>query len=441
MVRTATAARSQEALGDLYIRVRRCTEELCAPLKTEDFVVQTLPDVSPTKWHLAHTSWFFETFVLKRAVSSYPPFHQSYGYLFNSYYHAAGGRHPQAQRGLLSRPTVEEVFEYRRHVDRWMTQWLEQSSQCISNEIGFAVELGLNHEEQHQELLLTDIKHVLGSNPLEPVYRRTFQSQASPESRLRWISFDEGVMKCGHAGDGFAFDNEAPRHAVYLEAFELANRPVSCGEYVQFINDGGYRRPELWLSDGWDTCQREGWRAPLYWKQAGNDWALMTLSGRRKVDPREPVCHVSYYEADAFARWAGARLPREEEWELAATGQGVRGNFLESGRFHPAPGAAFTGSKPQQLFGDVWEWTSSPYLAYPGYTPFAGAFGEYNGKFMSNRMVLRGGSCVTPIRHIRPTYRNFFPPAARWQFSGLRLARSRNPPLLRPLERDNEVDP
>jgi ergothioneine biosynthesis protein EgtB len=374
---------------------------------------------------LAHTSWFFETFVLQRAVLGYRPFHQSYSYLFNSYYHAAGERHPQGQRGLLSRPTVEEVFEYRRHVDHGMLRLLEGGSDKVLSEIRFAVELGLNHEEQHQELLLTDIKHVLGSNALDPVYRAQLPSRPATAAKLSWIAFDGGLVEIGHRGDSFAFDNELPRHRVYLEAFELANRPATCGEYQEFIEDGGYRRPELWLSDGWDTCQREGWQAPLYWKQTEDGWTLITLSGRRRVDPLEPVCHVSYYEADAFARWAGARLAREEEWELAVQAQMIHGNFAESGRFHPAPAAASITGQPQQMFGDVWEWTSSPYLPYPGYAPFTGAFGEYNGKFMSNRMVLRGGSCATPAHHIRATYRNFFPPNARWQFSGIRLARLR----------------
>lgn len=428
MAQAAGAPKIDQRIRDLYGRIRKFTEHLCAPLKTEDFVVQTMPDVSPTKWHLAHTSWFFETFLLKHAMPGYRRFEEQYSYLFNSYYHAAGEQHPQAQRGLLSRPTVDEIFEYRHHVDRWMIRLLEESSEAKLNEIGFAVELGLNHEEQHQELLLTDIKHVLGTNPLDPAYRPTIQSQPAAEAQLGWVGFEGGVVECGYGGDGFAFDNELPRHRVHLEPFDLANRPVSCGEYLEFIDDGGYEQPELWLSDGWDARQRHGWRAPLYWKRTENDWTLMTLSGRRRLDPEEPVCHVSYYEADAFARWAGARLPREEEWELAAEGQVIRGNFVESGRLHPAAVQSPAADGPRQMFGDTWEWTMSPYLPYPGYVPFRGGFGEYNGKFMSNRMVLRGGSCVTSIRHIRPSYRNFFPLDARWQFSGIRLARSRKGP-------------
>src|SRR5216684_764879 len=423
MTQAAAAARTDERIRDLYSRVRKFTEDLCAPLKTEDFVIQTMPDVSPTKWHLAHTSWFFETFVLKQAVPHYRSFEEQYGYLFNSYYHAAGERHPQTQRGLLSRPTVEEIFDYRHHVDRWVTRFLEESSDAELSEIRFAVELGLNHEEQHQELLLTDIKHVLGTNPLDPVYRPAIQSQPGAKAQPGWVGFDGGVVECGYRGAGFAFDNEYARHRVHLEAFDLANQPVSCGEYLEFIDDRGYERPELWLSDGWDARQRHGWRAPLYWKQTESGWTLTTLSGRRRLDLGEPVCHVSYYEADAFARWAGARLPREEEWELAAAGQHIRGNFAESGRLHPSAVNSPASDGPRQMFGDTWEWTMSAYLPYPGYIPFGGAFGEYNGKFMSNRMVLRGGSCVTPIRHIRPTYRNFFAPDARWQFSGIRLAR------------------
>lgn len=428
MAQTAAAARTGERLRDLYSRIRKLTEDLCAPLKTEDFVIQTMPDVSPTKWHLAHTSWFFETFVLKPAVPNYRRFEEKYGYLFNSYYHAAGERHPQSQRGLLSRPTVHEIFDYRHHVDREVISFLEQTSDAELSKMRFAVELGLNHEEQHQELLLTDIKHVLGTNPLDPVYRPAIQSRPGSVARRGWVGFDGGVVECGYRGSGFAFDNELPRHRVYLDPFELANQPVSCGEYLQFIEDRGYERPELWLSDGWDARQRQGWRAPLYWKQTEDDWSLMTLSGRRRLDLGEPVCHVSYYEADAFARWAGARLPREEEWELAAAGQVIRGNFVESGRLHPSTVYSSAPEGPRQMFGDTWEWTMSPYLPYPGYVPFGGSFGEYNGKFMSNRMVLRGGSCVTSIRHIRPTYRNFFPPDARWQFSGIRLARFRNAP-------------
>ncbi len=408
-------------LSRLYGDVRSATEGLCAPLVTEDQVVQSMPDASPTKWHLAHTSWFFETFVLRPRVARYRPFDERYGLLFNSYYHAAGARHPRPERGLLSRPTVADVRAYRRHVDRAMQELLAGEP---DEELAFLVELGVNHEEQHQELILTDIKHVLGLNPLEPAYREQERGPASVPAEGGWQAYEGGLVEIGHDGPGFCFDNERARHRRWLEPYLLARRPVTCGEYLEFIEDGGYRRPELWLSDGWDARVRLGWEAPLYWKRDGAGWRLFTLGGARALDPHEPVAHVCHYEADAYARWAGARLPSEEEWESAAADAEIRGNLLESEALHPLPAGKTRAGTPAQLFGDVWEWTASPYTPYPGFEPFRGALGEYNGKFMSNRQVLRGGSCVTPRRHLRASYRNFFGPETRWQFSGLRLARS-----------------
>jgi ergothioneine biosynthesis protein EgtB len=417
---------SRAVLAPLYEQVRNATLALVAPLAPEDCVVQTMPDVSPTKWHLAHTSWFFERFVLESALArSYRPFDSRYEFLFNSYYNAIGPQYPRHQRGHVSRPTLREVVEYRRHVDRSMRQLLEEAPADLVESHAFAIELGLNHEEQHQELILTDIKHVLCTNPLRPAYAAT-PAVAGTETALEWLPFDGGLIELGKDGAGFSFDNERPRHKVHLENFEIASRLVTAGEYLAFIRDGGYRRPELWLSDGWSACQREQWFAPLYWVSTGDDFTMLTLSGARPLALFEPVCHVSYYEADAFARWAGARLLTEAEWERAAASAPVTGNFVESGFLHPMPSARVAGAAPAaaQLFGDVWEWTASPYLPYPGYQPFDGAFGEYNGKFMCNQLVLRGGSCATPGRHISASYRNFFPPDARWQFSGIRLARS-----------------
>jgi ergothioneine biosynthesis protein EgtB len=417
---------SRAVLLELYQSVRSATSALAAPLAPEDCVVQTMPDVSPTKWHLAHTSWFFERFVLQLALSSsYRPLDPRYDFLFNSYYNAVGPQYPRHQRGHVSRPTLAEVVDYRQHVDRFMRRLLEDAPADLFERHAFAIELGLNHEEQHQELILTDVKHVLCTNPLRPAYATPRGAPAGQESTLEWLAVDGGMVEIGHANAEFCFDNELPRHKVYLEAFELASRPVTCREYLAFIRDGGYRRSELWLSDGWTACQRERWSAPLYWESVEEDFSVATLSGLRPLGLGEPVCHVSYYEADAFARWAGARLPAEAEWERAAAGVAVDGNFVESGLLHPAAATRVSpGKTPAQLFGDVWEWTQSPYVPYSGYQPFGGAFGEYNGKFMCNQLVLRGGSCVSPRRHLRASYRNFFPPDARWQFSGIRLARS-----------------
>jgi ergothioneine biosynthesis protein EgtB len=428
---TSAAGATGAELARRYRQVRATSERLVAPLSAEDCAVQAMPDASPTKWHLAHTSWFFETFILAPSLPGYREFHPDFRVLFNSYYQTVGAQHPRPLRGLLTRPGLEQVRAYRRHVDAAMAKLL---AGAVAAALADIVEIGLQHEQQHQELILTDIKALLAGNPLHPAYREAAgpARAASAAPPLAWHRFEEGVRWIGWEGEGFAFDNEAPRHRVFLDAFELASRLVTCGEYLEFMADGGYERPELWLSEGWNEVRAQGWRAPLYWRREDGAWLVTTLSGRREVDPAEPVCHVSFYEADAFARWAGARLPREEEWEVAAAGAPVEGNLLdESGPgahpIHPLPaptGRPGTGPSPiSQLFGDVWEWTASPYVAYPGYRPPEGALGEYNGKFMVNQLVLRGGSCATPASHIRATYRNFFPAAARWQLSGLRLAR------------------
>ena len=400
-----------------YRQIRRATERLCEPLSAEDCQAQSMDDASPVKWHLAHTSWFFETFVLEGRLPGYTTFHPDFRVLFNSYYQSVGPQHSRPQRGLLTRPALDEVLAYRRHVDHQMLALLESPARSAPRA---TIELGLHHEQQHQELILTDVKHLFACNPLRPAYRPTPPSAMAPAAPLTWCEYPEGMRSIGHAGDGFAFDNETPRHRVFLPAFTLASRLVTNGEVLDFIADGGYRRPELWLSDGWITVARLGWQAPMYWEQHNGTWLAMTLAGLRELHQHEPVCHVSYYEADAFARWAGARLPTEAEWEVAAADAVVEGNFVEGGLLRPTSAPA---GAPVQLFGDVWEWTGSAYSPYPGYEPPAGALGEYNGKFMCNQFVLRGGSCATPRSHIRVTYRNFFPPAARWQFTGIRLAR------------------
>ncbi len=426
------AAAEPPSLVRRFVEVRSFSETLCEPLALEDYVVQTMPDVSPTKWHLGHTTWFFEAFVLARGVEGYRPFHPGYNYLFNSYYEAAGERHDRARRGVLSRPTVEEIVEYRYHVNRAMVSLLSGASSERLEPLIDVLVLGLHHEQQHQELMLTDLKHVLGSNPLRPPYRPSpGPAEGAKVAPLVWHGRGEGLAAIGANEGSFAFDNERPRHRVFLESYELASRAVTCGEFLEFMADGGYDRPELWLSDGWAARQRLGWQAPLYWEREASRWRQMTLGGLRPLCLAEPVCHVSYYEADAFARWYGARLPTEAEWEtLAERGPAHEGNFVDDGALHPVPalepelgrrGGAAAG--PLQLFGDVWEWTSSPYAPYPGFRALEGALGEYNGKFMCNQMVLRGGSCLTPRGHARASYRNFFPPEARWQMTGLRLAR------------------
>jgi ergothioneine biosynthesis protein EgtB len=416
-----------ERLAAAYEAVRRTTERLTDGLAPEDMVVQSMPDVSPTKWHLAHTSWFFEQFVLVPHFAGYTPLEPVYLYLFNSYYQQAGERHCRDQRGYISRPTVAEVMAYRSHVDRAMLDLLGSVDEERFAQVEPLVTLGLHHEQQHQELMLTDLKHVFSVNPLRPVYRARPDPARVPEAPpLAWLAFDAGVHEIGFADDGFAYDNETPRHRVYLEPFELASRLVTNGEYLDFMDDGGYRRPELWLSLGWAAVQEKGWSEPFYWERRDGRWQLFTLAGMRDVEAAEPVCHLNYFEADAFARWAGARLPTEAEWEVAAAGLPLEGNFADAPQLHPTP--AGPGSGMRQMYGDVWEWTSSAYAAYPGFRTAAGAVGEYNGKFMCNQYVLRGGSCATPAGHIRPTYRNFFPPEATWQFTGVRLARGGTAP-------------
>jgi ergothioneine biosynthesis protein EgtB len=404
---------------DQYRRIRETTLALVAPLSAEDCAIQSMPDASPAKWHLAHTTWFFETFVLQLHVPGYRAFDPAYAYLFNSYYNAMGERHPRPERGMLSRPPLDEVLAYRRHVDEAILSIDEPGREALG-----LLELGVHHEQQHQELILTDVKHLLSRSPLKPAYQRNWPLTPIRAREAHWIEFPGGLYEIGHAGPGFSFDNEMPRHRVWLEDFEMASHPVTHGDFLNFIEDGGYRRPELWLSAGWDLVRARGWEAPEYWARRDGVWHTFTLHGEVPVDPNTPICHVSFFEAEAFARWARARLPGEAEWEVAARGVPAAGNFLESGALHPlALREAPADGALAQAFGDVWEWTRSEYGPYPGYRPASGAVGEYNGKFMASQYVLRGGSCATPTSHIRASYRNFFPPDARWQFSGLRLAR------------------
>jgi ergothioneine biosynthesis protein EgtB len=410
--------RPAEVLAARYSRIRRVSLEICEPLQTEDFVVQSMPDASPTKWHLAHTSWFFEQFLLKPLLAGYRAFHPDFEYLFNSYYQSVGRMHARPQRGLLTRPTVDEVLRYREHVDEHMQKLLRARP---DDEKLLAVgTLGVNHEQQHQELMLTDIKHLFSLNPLLPAYRPGADEPNDTAAPMHFIPFDGGIREIGASGKHFCFDNELPRHRTLVEPYALADRLVTSGEYLEFIRDGGYRRPEFWLSDGWSTVVREGWTRPIYWSESLD--SEFTMHGLQPLRIAAPVCHVSFYEVDAFARWAGARLPSEAEWELAAESLPVIGNLLNSGALHPIAAGVQAGMK--QMFGDVWEWTASPYSAYPGYQPPPGALGEYNGKFMCNQLVLRGGSCATPADHVRASYRNFFYADARWQFMGVRLARN-----------------
>jgi len=426
---TRDADEARVGLTALYREVRDLTEELAAPLAPEDQQVQSMPDVSPTKWHRAHTTWFFETFVLEPDVPGYRTFDPRFCFFFNSYYEAVGRRQSRPERGLITRPGVVEVAAYRRHVDDAMRTLLEHADDATLTRIEDRVVLGLHHEQQHQELLLMDIKHVFSRNAFDATYLEApFRSPVATRP-LEWVDLDGGLVEIGHDGNGFSFDNETPRHDVMLQPFRLADRLVTAGEWLEFIDDDGYRRPELWLSDGWATVQANRWDSPLYWQCDGSEWSLLTLHGRRHVDPDEPVAHVSHYEADAFAHWAGKRLPTEFEWEHAArtttTTTTTTGRFLPCRNITDAvlhPVTADTGAGLRQLYGDAWEWTRSAYLPYPRFVPAEGAIGEYNGKFMSNQMVLRGGACVTPDGHVRHTYRNFFPPASRWMFGGLRLA-------------------
>jgi len=405
------------SLAARLAEVRRATERLCEPLAVEDYVVQSMPDASPAKWHLAHTTWFFETFVLRPHLQGFRPHRDGWDFLFNSYYVAAGPRHARPERGLLSRPTVAEIREYRAAVDEQMGEFLRSPAAERPGVLAL-VELGIHHEQQHQELLLTDLQHALSRNPLLPAYSPRRIPGPSPVAAAAWRERPGGVVQIGQDGPGFAFDNEGPAHRVLLAPFSLASRPVAAGEYAAFIEDRGYERPELWLSDGWAAAQEGGWRAPLYWTRRDATFFRFTLHGEAPVDPGAPVTNVSYYEADAYARWAGARLPTEAEWETAAREGPVSGQFVEEGLLV----ARATGTDAP-CFGGAWAWTASPYVAYPGFRPAAGAVGEYNGKFMVNQLVLRGGSCLSPRTHLRPSYRNFFPPHARWQMTGIRLAR------------------
>lgn len=405
--------------------VRERTRRLAEPLPTEDQVVQTSPNVSPTKWHLAHTAWFFETFVADEFLEDYEVFCEDFGVLFNSYYLGAGPCFERSRRGTIGRPGVETIHEYREVVDEAIRRLFEEGTDA--EQWAPVVEIGLHHEQQHQELILTDIKHVLAANPMKPAYRTDCagledREPEAEEPPVQWLEFSGGVDYIGADGEQFAFDNERPRHRVVVEDFELASRPVTCGEFIEFIEDGGYDDHRWWLADGWETVRSEGWDAPLYWQRDEGRWKTMTLGGMRPVDPSEPICHVSYYEADAYARWAGARLPTEAEWEIASRIQEVEGNFVESDRLRPRSCSDEAGNEDPRFFGDVWEWTASPYTPYPGFEPWDDTLGEYTGKFMSNQFVLRGGSCATPTDHIRRTYRNFFYPDERWQFSGFRLA-------------------
>ncbi len=406
--------------ADLATRVaavRAFTVGLCASLDPEDMVVQSMPDASPVKWHLAHTTWFFENFLLAPRIPGFRPRDRRWGHLFNSYYVAAGTRHPRPERGMLTRPTVREVLEWRREVDEQI-QGLLAADPDREPEARAVAELGLHHEQQHQELLLTDLLHLLSRNPLEPSYRHAPGPEAGSVPPLRWLRHPGGRVRVGHEGAAFAFDNEGPAHEVLLRPFSLASRPVTAGEYVDFIEDGGYERPELWMWEGFQVARDEGWQAPLYWEKRGGRWTRFTLHGRLPVDPAAPVCHVSHHEADAYARWAGARLPTEAEWEVMARDGEPGGQFVEDGQLVPRPTGA---SAP--LLGGAWAWTSSAYAAYPGYRPPPGPLGEYNGKFMVNQLVLRGGSCLSPRSHLRVTYRNFWHARDRFQMTGIRLAR------------------
>jgi ergothioneine biosynthesis protein EgtB len=431
-----------EAVADRFRTVRRRTLDLVAPLTPEDMMVQSCPEASPAKWHLAHTAWFFESFILREFVPGYQVFDPDYAWLFNSYYQTFAAFPEKRLRSSFSRPPLERILAFRAHVDEAIGRMLERNP---DEEAVKRVELGCHHEEQHQELLLTDILHAFFTNPLRPPYLepQTGRPDKSLLAPMQFLRFEGGMQRAGHTGDGFCFDNELPRHNVWLEPYGLAERLVTCGEYAEFMADGGYRRPELWLSDGWNAVLQNGWRAPLYWSNESGDWSVFTLRGEKSLDEvrNAPVSQVSYYEADAYARWAGYRLPTEFEWEAAAEGRLISGNLLDSGCLRPVPASeaipaekseegiallpenpAAPFKRPWQLFGDCWQWTASSYLGYPGFRPLPGSLGEYNGKFMSGQMVLRGGSCVTPRSHIRASYRNFFAPETRWQFSGIRLA-------------------
>ncbi len=416
MIDMSTGVAQRDDLMEQFRNVRRDTELICAPLAIDDYQVQSITETSPPKWHIAHVTWFFEEFVLSYFNSSYKPFHPRYAYLFNSYYETVGEMQPRAKRGMLSRPTVEEIYRYRRYVDDHMQSLALNLDESQWNKFCQRVTLGLHHEQQHQELLFMDIKHNLSVNPLKPAYHEQRQTPPTFQSPMQWIERQGGVQSIGHQGDDFSFDNETPRHQVLLLDHQLASRLVTNGEYRDFIEDNGYQRPELWLADGWYLLKQTGWKQPLYWELKDSEWWQFTLGGMQQLNLNEPVCHLSFYEADAYARWAGARLPTEPEIECMLAKQPIVGNFVNHEILHPLPGEG-------QWYGDVWEWTASAYSPYPGFKPLAGSMGEYNGKFMCNQMVLRGGCCITPENHIRATYRNFYYPHDRWPFTGLRLAR------------------
>jgi ergothioneine biosynthesis protein EgtB len=422
---TRTSHARSRRLIEQFRQVRDFSVHLCGSLEPEDYVVQSMPDVSPTKWHLAHTSWFFETFVVKVWMQRYRSEVPQYAYLFNSYYNAAGDMHRRDLRGLISRPTVAETYGFRESIDQCVIKVLEEADDPLLSEIEPVLTLGMHHEQQHQELLVTDIKHVFSQNPLYPIFQANAAEPGPGKvAPQHFVEFDEATVLIGHDGAGFSYDNEGPRHRALVPAFSLSNRLITNGEYLGFMEAGGYRRPEFWLSLGWTTMDEQRWHAPLYWVQRDGAWWNFTLSGFRPVNESEPATHVSYFEADAYANWDGARLPTEFEWEHAAADMAIEGNFVDAQHFHPAPVVSTNGENALlQMFGDVWQWTRSAYLPYPGYRAIPGALGEYNGKFMCNQMVLRGGSCATSRSHIRPTYRNFFQPEKRWQFTGIRLAR------------------
>ncbi len=422
----APRAGTRSPLANRFSTVRDASIALAAPLSAEDCQVQSMADASPTKWHLAHVTWFFETFLLERFEEGFVPFDPAYRVLFNSYYQGIGERHPRAERGLVTRPSLADVKAYRADVDERMNSLL--AARAGDDGIGSLVVLGLQHEQQHQELILTDIKHALSFNPQRTAYAKRWPIARVGPQPLRWFGHEGGIVELGHSPDrdgSFCFDNETPRHRAFARPFEIGSRPATYGDFLAFMDDDGYSRPELWLSMGWDWVQGGQRRAPLYWRRQGDRWFNHTLQGLVEIDSHTPVCHLSFFEADAFARWSGARLPSELEWELAARARRapIAGNFANRGAFHPLPQTSPALDEPAQMYGDVWEWTQSAYLPYPGYRPLPGAVGEYNGKFMCNQFVLRGGSCATPEGHVRASYRNFFPPDAHWQFSGVRLAR------------------
>lgn len=409
-----TIETGMQQLLEQYQRTRQQSEKLVAPLSVLDMTIQSMDDASPTRWHLAHTSWFFETVLLQQHLADYQIFNSQFSYLFNSYYNGIGEQFPRSKRGTQTKPDVQQIMDYRRYVDDKMMELLAGD---ITDEINFLTQLGIHHEQQHQELILTDIKHAFFQNPLYPSYQQLESESSEQSSRLQWLDVDESIYQIGHMGSSFCYDNELPMHNVYVYPFKISSRLITNQEYTAFVHDKGYHTASLWLSDGWDWCRRAKKHHPLYWIRKDDEWFEFTLNGLQQLNPHQPVTHINYYEADAFARWAGKRLPTEYEWEAAARKYSDKqGNFVESNLLHPLH------SEKNQFLGDCWEWTSSSYAAYPGYKPFSGAVGEYNGKFMCNQYVLRGGSCATPEEHIRFSYRNFFYPQQRWQFTGIRLA-------------------